>query len=119
VKIIIAAFICLLMFLLYLLRLMADGRRLRERVRERSIEFSEDAFEGEKQLIKLGAMWTSPHLSQAGTAGGAYDMQFCVFDIGQRDAEDESGQSLHSTAENPSVRSSEAPAPTKSGRKAF
>jgi hypothetical protein len=68
-KIIIAAFICLLMFLLYLLRIMADGRRLRDRVWDRSIESSEDACEGERPLIKPGgAMWTSPHLSQAGTA---------------------------------------------------
>jgi hypothetical protein len=53
----------------YFILLMADARRLRERLRERRIAPAENVQEEETPLIKLdGPVWTASPFHKAGTA---------------------------------------------------
>jgi len=71
---IIVAGVCSLIIPVYLMLLMTDGRKLRERLREREAAPPRDAQEGERPLIKHAfAMWTAPRFCQAELESGCRD----------------------------------------------
>jgi len=75
--IIIAAGICSILPAVYLMRLMADGRKLTERLQERSIELSNGAQAREVPLIKLDyAAWTARPSCKAKAARGGRAVPF-------------------------------------------
>lgn len=105
--IIIAAGICSFITLVYFSRLMGDAKKLQERLRKPSIEFSEDVQVGEELLIKLDcARWTAPSFCKGEAKGDSYTVQFYSPEIEQSGADEESGRILESAVENPRVTSS-------------
>lgn len=104
---------------MYFIRLLADGEKLRKGLLKRRSAFGGEVREAEEPLIKLGcAMWTAPHFSPAGAAGGGYETEFYSLDIEQGGADEESGRMLWSGIENPRVALSKTAAPTNGGRQA-
>lgn len=75
--------------------MLADGEKLRQRLLKRGSVFGGEVREAEEPLINLGcAMWTAPHFSPAGAAGGGYDTEFHSLDIEQSGADEASGRML-------------------------
>ena len=69
--IIIATGLCLLILPVYFILLMADGKRLQERLRKRPVEFEEKAPEQEDLLIELDyPMWATRPFCKAAATGG-------------------------------------------------
>lgn len=74
---IILAGVCSLMIPVYFFILMADGRKLRERLREREAAPLREAQEHTRPLIAHAfPMWTAPRFCRAEAAGGGGHVQF-------------------------------------------
>ncbi len=73
----IAAGVLPLITTIYLIRLIADGRKVQARFRERPLSSSEDVQREEEPLLTLEVpTWTAPHFCEADRSGTGCEMSF-------------------------------------------